>query len=47
MNVIYDDLHLSYLVLLCLTCCHNVISVVLEMLLVQQHTHSTFFYPVE
>lgn len=43
MNTIYD-LHLSYLVLLCLTCCHNVISVVLEMLLTQRHAQSAIFY---
>lgn len=43
MNTIYD-LHLSYFVLLCLTCCHNVISVVLEMLLAQRHAQSAIFY---
>ncbi len=44
MNTIYDDVHLSCLVLLCLTCCCNLISTVLEMLLVQHHAQSVFFY---
>lgn len=47
MNVSYDDLHLSYLVSLCLTCCHNVTSIAVEILLVKQHTQSAFIYPVK
>lgn len=42
MNTIYD--HLSYLVLLCLTRSHNVISIVPEMLPVQQHAQFSFLY---
>lgn len=41
MNTIHDYLHLSYLVLLCLTW-HNVISIVLEMLYVQRYAQFSF-----